>query len=384
MPYRIAFAVARYFEFGGMQRTYLRMARECAKRGHEVHAIVGDWEGERPPGISITELRVSALTNHGANAAFGRALRGVVSKIGFDCVVGFTKIPGLDVYYGGDPCYVERCRVREKGRLHRLSPRYRAFRDQEAAVFGQGEDVEIMLIAHREAAAFMEHHGTEPDRIHLLPPGIDRDRVRRQLDEDRGREALCAELGMNPEDEFVLVVGSGFRTKGVDRLIRGFAALPEDLRSATRLVVVGKGDARAYAALAAADGVGDRVDFTGPRSDVARFYRHAALLAHPARVENTGTTLIEAMICGLPVVVTGNCGFAHYVEQADAGIVVDDPFEPKRFAAALREGLTSARRTEWSENGPGFCEANDLYSLIEKGVDVIVDRAARDQREAAR
>ena len=54
---------------------------------------------------------------------------------------------------------------------------------------------------------------------------------------------------------------------------------------------------------------------------MAGFYHAADYLVHAARTENTGTVLIEAMICGLPVLVTGNCGFAFHVHDADAGIM---------------------------------------------------------------
>ncbi|MHC5048591.1 MAG: glycosyltransferase family 4 protein, partial [Planctomycetota bacterium] len=40
--YRLAFAMVKYFPFGGMQRNLLRIARACAARGHEVHVFAGE------------------------------------------------------------------------------------------------------------------------------------------------------------------------------------------------------------------------------------------------------------------------------------------------------------------------------------------------------
>ena len=96
----------------------------------------------------------------------------------YDCIVGFTKIPGLDVYYAGDPCYA--ARVDEtKGWLYKLLPRYRGFKRQETAVFAPGNTTEILLIAHQEKQKFIQYYGTEADRFHLLPPGINKDRFAR-------------------------------------------------------------------------------------------------------------------------------------------------------------------------------------------------------------
>ena len=46
----------------------------------------------------------------------------------------------------------------------------------------------------------------------------------------------------------------------------------------------------------------------------------ADLLIHPAYNENTGTVLLEALVAGLPVLVSAVCGYAHYIAEADAGL----------------------------------------------------------------
>jgi UDP-glucose:(heptosyl)LPS alpha-1,3-glucosyltransferase len=37
--------------------------------------------------------------------------------------------------------------------------------------------------------------------------------------------------------------------------------------------------------------------------------------------------LLEALVAGLPVLTTAVCGYAHYMVEADAGLVVPEPFE---------------------------------------------------------
>ncbi len=52
------------------------------------------------------------------------------------CVVGFQKMPGLDVYYDADGCYQAKA-LEQHGRLYRLLPRYRLYQAFEEAVFGR-------------------------------------------------------------------------------------------------------------------------------------------------------------------------------------------------------------------------------------------------------
>ena len=99
------------------------------------------------------------------------------------------------------------------------------------------------------------------------------------------------------------MVGSGFRTKGVDRAIEGLAKLQSTEGNEAQLVVVGHGKPDSYQHLARSLGVGDRVHMLGGRADVPEWMLAADLLVHPARNENTGTVLLEALANGLPLLV---------------------------------------------------------------------------------
>jgi UDP-glucose:(heptosyl)LPS alpha-1,3-glucosyltransferase len=131
--------------------------------------------------------------------------------------------------------------------------------------------------------------------------------------------------------------------------------------------------------LAASLQISGKVIFAGTRDDVSRFYRGADYLIHAPRSENTGTVLIEAMICGLPVLVTENCGFAQHVAAAVAGVTIPEPFDQTQLNDRLREFVRSDLRVEWMANGPNYCENADLYSLIERAADVIIERAERNR-----
>jgi hypothetical protein len=45
--------------------------------------------------------------------------------------------------------------------------------------------------------------------------------------------------------------------------------------------------------------------------------------------------LLEAVVAGLPVLTTAVCGYAHYIAEADAGVVVAEPFDAARARLRL-------------------------------------------------
>ncbi|MCK4744162.1 MAG: glycosyltransferase family 4 protein [Sulfuriflexus sp.] len=381
-PLRLAFAVSLFFEYGGMQRSLFRIAQECVSRGHEVHIFTGAWMGERPDNIIVHELDTQAMTNVRSNDILAKKLAEAVKQDGgFDCVIGFTKLPGLDVYYAGDPCYAERVAT-SRPWWYRFTPRYLGFRRQEAAVFAKGLKTEMMLIAHGEKAEFIKHYKTESERFHLMPPGINRERFS-QAPSDEDIANLRAELAVTKDEKMLLLVGARFQTKGLDRALEAVASLAEEQRSKIKLVVVGGDKQAPYLKQAQQLQIDDRVVFTGAREDLVRFYYAADLLVHPPYTENTGTILIEAMLCDLPVLASGVCGFAFHVTDSEAGSVCPEPFEQSKFNSMLSDMLKENALGRFLGTGPAYCDKTDLYSLIERAADVIIARAEKNRQVAS-
>lgn len=383
---RLLLAVVDYFPFGGMQRTYRRIAEALLARGHDVLLAAATWEGDHPKGSVHVDLRIRAATNHTRNQAFADRLRTFVaneraSGRSIDVVCGFSKIPGLDVYYAGDPCFAARMDDEKRGAIVRLLPRYRRFLEHEKSVFGKGGATEILLIAHVEEEKYVRHYGTEKERFHRLPPGIDRGRLGEPASDREARARARQSIGLTDRDFAFLLIGAQFRTKGVDRAIETLAAVVAATPKESRrfcLIVVGGDDARTYRELAARLGVADRVRFVGAQTDVGLFLRAADLLIHPARVENTGTTLLEAMILGLPVVTTNRCGFYGHVVAAEGGVVLPEPYDSESFGRAVDELVGDRDRlARMSASGEAYGKSADLYALIEKAADVIETIAAK-------
>ncbi len=377
--YKLAFIIEQYFEFGGLQRDMRRFALACAKESHDVTVFTSRWEGSREPLITIELMDFRMPSNHRTIKKIEDFVYNLRRDKKFDCIIGFNRVGGLDVYFGGDICLKAKLQKRHQ-MWRRFLPRYRTYLGLEEAVFGQASNTDIMLISPMELETIQRVYQTPSERIHLLPPGIDRDRfVANSLSSEK-RNRFRKELSIQDDDLMVLTVGSSFRTKGIDRAIRAIAGLPKNLKRRCRYVVVGQGSENKFRAMAAKMGIGDHVLFMGGRNDIACFYHAADVLLHPARTENTGTTLLEAMVTGLPVIVTENCGYAHYIQQANGGRVCREPFDPLELNQTLNEILTDDQlRIQYGNNGRDYCQTANIYSMVEDGVRIIVNRAQENR-----
>lgn len=134
---------------------------------------------------------------------------------------------------------------------------------------------------------------------------------------------------------FILNVGRLVRDKAQDVLLDAFALLGDEFNE-WHLGIIGDGRyAGALRRQAARLGVEDRVDWHGVVDDPYAFYHTARIFALPSRVEGMSNALLEAMSCGLPVVVSdGAPGPLELVEDGVTGLVV-----PVNDAAALAAAL---------------------------------------------
>jgi UDP-glucose:(heptosyl)LPS alpha-1,3-glucosyltransferase len=370
---QFAFCLFKYFPYGGLQRSFLQVAKVCVHRGHEVDVYAGSWQGEISEGLQVSIVPVRGFTNHRRYEFFSKKLSQRLAQKRYDAVVGFNKMPGLDVYFASDTCFAAKAHARSF--WYRLTGRCRTLLRMEAAVFAEASRTEILLISEQEKSLFMDYYGTARERFHLLPPGIAKDRLAPRIAEDIPA-ALRRELGIPSDQHLVLMVGSGFKTKGVDRAIRAVSSLPVGLREKTTLLIVGEDKTRPFLRLAKRCGVAQVVHFVGGREDVPRFLIAADLLLHPAYRENTGTVLIEAMAAGLPVLVTDVCGYSYHIARAGAGELVPSPFSQETLNQLLNSMLTSNNKTQWQQNGKDYVARTDVFSRAEKAADIIEQVAA--------
>ena len=228
----------------------------------------------------------------------------------------------------------------------------------------------ILSLSEREKGVYQQFYGTPDNRFHILPPTLDE---QRKVPEQPAavRREMRAYFGVNDDQFLLLFVGSGFKTKGLDRAILSLAALPEDLRNRCELVVVGQDNPACYQRQARKLKVDGQVRFLGGRSDIPEILSAGDLLLHPAYSENTGTILLEALTAGLPVLTTDVCGYAPHINRADAGTVLRSPFLQDALDAQLAHMLTSPERHAWSRNGREYGDNPKLYRMPQTAVDLI-------------
>lgn len=194
-----------------------------------------------------------------------------------------------------------------------------------------------------EAHELVDLYGADPQRVHVVEPGVDLDRF--VPTDAAGRRAARSALGLPDDRRIVLFAGRVQPLKGPDVLVRALAALRAAGLPVPLLVVLGGPSGRSTAvaelrALAATSGVGDDVVVLPPadRDTLVRWYHAADLVAMPSRSESFGLVAAEAQASGIPVVAAAVGGLRTIVDDGVSGRLVRG-HDPSTWAHVLHDLL---------------------------------------------
>jgi teichuronic acid biosynthesis glycosyltransferase TuaC len=182
----------------------------------------------------------------------------------------------------------------------------------------------------RDAAVAL---GAAPDRVDIVPNGVDTDSFK-----PADRAEARRELGVPPDARVVLFVGRIDREKGAVDLVRAFCLGASRLRG-VQLVMVGDGPAVEECRRLSRD-AGVTAIFKGarPHAEVPRWLAACDVMALPSWHEGTPNVVLEAIACGRRVVATRVGGIPHVITSDRLGILVP-PKDPAALARALEQAV---------------------------------------------
>jgi len=330
---------------GGTERVLYRTAEGLRDRGHEVHLFClqfrvaipqGVW-GHRVPGIWWPRS-ARVLT-------FAMLAPKVIAKENCDVVMSFDRILSQDIFRsGGGPRKVLLEKMKGHSGLVRklwysMSLYHHLVVRIENLQVRNNQRGKIIVVCDQMKKEFIEVYGIPEERIVVIHNGVDAGRFdpQRRLHEDK---KVRAELKIPSEAPVVLFVGTGFRRKGLHRLLGlwGRHELP-----GAYLLVVGHDARLSYYRRRWSRH--KKVIFAGPQEKVEDYYACADLLVLPAIQEAFGNVILEAMASGLPVVTVAGVGAMDHVNGALTDGILSNPDDPTELKTKILRMLDRERRS---------------------------------------
>ena len=184
-------------------------------------------------------------------------------------------------------------------------------------MLGGGRYRRIVAISERVRTQLKQHYHVPDERIVTIPNGINLSRFDPSNASARAKVRLS--FGVPRDVALLLFVGSQFRLKGLEFVIRALA----EMEKKAVLLVVGGDTAAPYKRLAEQLGVRDRVIFAGTRNDLPSIYPAADAFVLPTLYETFALVCLEAMASGLPVLASPVGGIEDYLIDGDNGFHIE-------------------------------------------------------------
>ena len=374
---------------GGMNVYVLQLARELGLRGNKVDVYTRSHDPQDPQvvdlghGARVVHLRAGDYDNTkdslyeyipefiGNLCEFQRS-----ESIAYDLVHSHYWLSGRVGMYLSRRWNVPHvvtfhtlAKTKLRARAGEIESELRA--SMESRVMNASDAMVVSTEQEKEDIALL--YGAPRGKIQVIPAGVDLG-LFRPMQKDQARQSL----GLT-EKKIVLYVGRIEPLKGIDILLNAMALLED--QTDTRLLVVGgkpghDDELARLKSLAAQLGIADTVSFTGAvrQTELPKYYGAADVFVLPSHYESFGLAALEAMACGVPVVVSRVGGLKTFVKDGKSGYLIPwrcpEPFAQRLSILlanpALRESMGNAARAEalgrsWSGVAN---ELLDFYSCL--------------------
>ncbi|MFC1559018.1 glycosyltransferase family 4 protein [Gemmatimonadota bacterium] len=200
---------------------------------------------------------------------------------------------------------------------------------------------QVIAVSEGIAHVLRQRYRLPPNRITVIPNGVDLE----QLEPSTDRDSIRASFGLEPRSKAILQIGRLTPQKGFDVLLKALS-LMKDTHPEAVLLIVGDGPLRGELESQARDlGVTGQTRFLGHQEGVADLLHAADIVTLASRSEGMPYTLLEAMAAGRAVVATSIPGIKEVVLDNETALLVA-PEDSRALASAVSSLLSDRTKTD--------------------------------------
>jgi len=348
---RLAVIIKRFIATGGAERHTVELSRRLAERGHEIDLYCRSADENLCSGLNLHIIpdrwRFSSVLN---SLAFALEVAKALSGKAYDVIHSNERGFRQDILT--IHCFSYKGSQGGLSPFRKITRLYLSLRSLLYLWLEKKQMKAPAFVAVSELIKddISKYYGVEASTT-VITPGVDADYFH-PADSDY-RRLMREKIGIPETDIAIAFIGSEFRRKGLDDLI-------SVLSPPLRLIVVGKGDHLSqYRKMLTRSQLTDRVHFIGLCEDVRPYLAASDIVALPSKSDAFGMSVLEAMACAIPVIVSRRAGASMLIEDSINGFVFNDREELKNILFALRDpGLreavgksarTAAERHTWDK-----------------------------------
>jgi len=373
--------VCNYYSpvYGGSAEVPYRLSIELAKRGHDITIYTADYRNKISQEWlkSARELHIKVYGfKTWLNLASFQVTPGLVHVSNqiknFDLIHmhNFRTFQNVLIHYYANKHHIPYV-LQAHGSLPRIGAQKQLKKIYDELIGHRllKDASRIISLTTKEAEQY-RNMGVNKERIEIIPNGVNLS----EYENLPQRGNFRAKWKIRESQKVILFLARIHKIKGPDLLAKAFSSISRDTAD---LKLVFAGPDNGYLAfmqkLTSELYIEDKVLFTGPLygKDKLEAYVDADVYVLPSNYEAFSLSVIEAMACGTPVIVTDRCGIADIIVDK-AGLVV--PYDEKLLGSAISRMLSDENmRRECSIYSRSIVRKHFTWSKVVEQIDAVYE-----------
>ena len=350
---KIAIIRRKFTAFGGAENFILRASSGLSQLGINFFIISELWKrnSHNSKNIHWIEAKSHGFFRFTKFIRFQKSVRKIIALNNFDLIQSHERLTGVDIYRLGDGIHAAWI-----DRLKEISPWYKKawlsidpYHQKIIRIEKEmSEDENLFYVANSDLVKkeLYKYYKVPESRIKVIENGIDT-RSFHPASASK-KEASKKQLTLNPKFPVVLFVGSGFERKGAFEIVEAIKLLPK-----FQAIIVGQ-DKKIDQLRVLAHG--HNILVTGPQDNIQKYLDAADIFCLPSLYDSLPNAALEALCCGLPIVLTKDVGLAPHIKKNLAGVIC------KKDKLSIADALIKAweKRKLFSKNALKAAKAFEI------------------------
>jgi UDP-glucose:(heptosyl)LPS alpha-1,3-glucosyltransferase len=358
---KIAVLIRDFVSTGGAEKYALEVTRRLAL-DHDLHVFAQHWSFDGKEKITFHRIpRLFIKPSFLNQLLFSYLTRRSVDR-SFDIIHAYERVSHFDVFTIQSSCFRSLI-TRQKSLWRRMlvwlsvfiSLRKMAYLWLEKKQFTYDKGRLLIAVSENIKNNVQDNYPLPDDSFRLAYTAVDSNMAKEGGNNNRQKE-LRSQFGISEDDLVILFVGTEFKRKGLDALLKAAASIP---RSNIKFVVAGGGGGklREYTRLAEKLGLGDDIIFLGLVRDVEELYAMSDVYILPTLSDPCPLSPLEAMASGVATIMSCSkyAGTAELIKNGEA-LILENPKDAQEIANALRRLMVESYREELKEKGRRLAE----------------------------
>jgi UDP-glucose:(heptosyl)LPS alpha-1,3-glucosyltransferase len=304
---------------GGLENYLLTFGRRLRERGHSLHLVCTRIDSQfEEIGSKLTRIELTGVPSALQLPEFSREAERLRSRgrLDVDFWLGFGRTVSQDIHRAGGGCHARYSDLLSW--MKRVGPKNRAELNLERELYTSGKTRHFVVNSHQVGRELAAAYGVTDENISVIHTAVDVGHYRPVTDRKANAQPV------------ILFASSHHRRKGLDTLLEAVRKIKN-----VQVWIVGQSPGLGWRWKVAQMGLSGRVKWLGWMPDMLAVYQAADIFVHPSRYDACANTVLQAMACGLPTIVSAADGAVEFVESGSNGLVLKDPTD----AAELRHHL---------------------------------------------